>query len=139
MAASSRRSGLACARSIKSRAYPRSALRATATEGGCAGFAADGQFATAGASGVGGGGNAELLRDLKVATLWAAGHVALAANQGLKGVIARLAMKFVKLRGWNDSSFGRNTQRAPWVFWKAVPSLSMPGTSCEFRGEEDLA
>jgi hypothetical protein len=50
------------------------------------------------------GRDAELLGNLEVAATGAASLVARDANQGLEGVVARLAAKFIERHVWNDSS-----------------------------------
>ena len=63
------------------------------------------------------GRDAELLGNLDAAAPGTVGQVAGAADQGLEGVVARLAMIFIEWHAWNDSSvsgteFGVETQYA---------------------------
>ena len=59
---------------------------------------------------MGGGGNTELLGDINVAALRATSHIARAANQGLKDMVAGLAMVFVDWHKEESSHAGRSVR-----------------------------
>jgi len=62
------------------------------------------------ATGMDGGGNAELLGDIDVAALGATSYIARAANQGFKDMVAGLAMVFVDWHKEESSHAGRSVR-----------------------------
>src|SRR5262245_52103674 len=101
--------------SVQTSTHPRATLWPAATEGGSGGLAADGQVAAAGPAmaGLGRGGDAELLGDLEAATPRTARHIAGAADQGLEGVIAGVAVILVNRHIPRDSWPGMDLMVGP--------------------------
>jgi len=106
---------------LKPGTHARSALRAATSERGpAARLAVDRQLTRATASGLGGGGDAELLFDLDAPTPGAVSQVAGGSDQGLEGMVAGHTVVFIEWHTWNDSSgsgigglaCGNNARRA---------------------------